>query len=566
MTPLDPTVSPAPPPRPHRARRWALRLTTLAAAVCVVAGLASCGSPRQENKPAADGKVDVLPPGTFRKWPKPDLALLLTGSMHGYLGPCGCSEPQKGGVERRYNFVQILKQMGWPLVAVELGDVPQREGPVKLPNQQGLIKYRYAMKALQLTGYSAVGVGEYEADLSLFKALGEWALNEETPRVVVSNLKDADTKFPGQTKPWELVKVAGTDFTVGVAGAVGRTVAEKMADKMEHKPAEELFLTSREGLDPVLKEMARANVTFRILLYQGSQTVAYKRDPNFAAEAVECAKAYPQFDVILALSEEDEPSAEPVWVGDAASGKKTLVAALGHKGKYVGVVGVNRTGKAERPFDLRYQLVEMSPFFATPKEEEARQPIVKLMDDYTRELRDGKYLQRYGQMRHPLQVAVKDVEPKYVGSAKCKACHKSAYKIWENTPHSHAYQTLVENKNKHPKNREYDPECIVCHTVGFGYLSGFADAEKTPHLENVGCESCHGPGSEHVKDGGNDEKWQALMNPWHAPDKETDEAKAKRHERIETFCQSCHDIDNDVTWKDNALPRKWKVIAHPTVP
>jgi hypothetical protein len=527
-----------------------------------VAGLASCGSPLQKPKPAEEATAGALPPGLFRKWPKPDLVLLLSGSMHGYLGPCGCSHPQFGGLERRYNFVQILKQKGWPLVAVDLGDVPQKEGPVRLPNQQGLIKYRYAMKALQLTGYSAVGIGEYEAELPLFRALGEWALNEETPRVVASNLKDADNKFPGQTKPWEKLKVAGTDLAVGVAGVVGRTVAEKM----NAKDSQAVFLTSREGLDAVLKEMDKAKVDFRILLYQGSQTVAYKRDPNFAAEAVECAKAYPQFDVILALSEEDEPSAEPVWVDHAATGKKTLVAALGHKGKYVGVVGVNRTGNAQRPFDLRYQLVEMSPFFATPEEQEASQPIVKLMEDYTRELRDSKppYLARYGQMRHPLQVAVKDVEPKYVGSDKCKKCHDSAYAVWQKTPHSHAYQTLVDNK-KRPLNRQYDPECIVCHTVGFGYLGGFTDADKTPHLENVGCESCHGPGSEHVKHP-NDEKWQALMNSWHAPEKETAEARAKRHNNIDRFCQSCHDIDNDVTWKDNALERKWKVIAHPTVP
>ena len=31
------------------------------------------------------------------------VALLLSGESHGYLQPCGCSEPQKGGLARRYN-------------------------------------------------------------------------------------------------------------------------------------------------------------------------------------------------------------------------------------------------------------------------------------------------------------------------------------------------------------------------------------------------------------------------------------------------------------------------------
>src|SRR5262249_11495751 len=103
------------------------------------------------------------------------------------------------------------------------------------------------------------------------------------------------------------------------------------------------------------------------------------------------------------------------------------------------------------------------------------------------------------------------------------------------------------------------------HTVGFGYKGGFADADRTPHLENVGCESCHGPGSEHAAHPNNKE-WQALMNAWKAPDEETPQAKEKRHDRVEQFCQTCHDTENDVTWKDNAFPRKWKKIAHPTIP
>src|SRR6185312_9998287 len=99
--------------------------------------------------------------------------------------------------------------------------------------------------------------------------------------------------------------------------------------------------------------------------------------------------------------------------------------------------------------------------------------------------------------------------------------------------HSHAYQTLVDAK--HPSLRQYDGECIVCHTVGFGYKSGFTDAIKTPHLENVGCESCHGPGSLHAKNP-NDLEWQARMNqPWRGA-REKGNEKAKNL-AIDKFCQ-----------------------------
>ena len=43
------------------------------------------------------------------------------------------------------------------------------------------------------------------------------------------------------------------------------------------------------------------------------------------------------------------------------------------------------------------------------------------------------------------------------------------------------------------------PECVICHVVGMEYEGGYISEEKTGHLKDVGCENCHGPGSEHVK-------------------------------------------------------------------
>jgi len=105
------------------------------------------------------------------------------------------------------------------------------------------------------------------------------------------------------------------------------------------------------------------------------------------------------------------------------------------------------------------------------------------------------YLARFGQMKHAFEVAVVGSQPTYAGTEACKRCHDTAYTAWKASKHSHAYQTLVDAK--WPSNRQYDAECIVCHTVGFGYKTGFKDAEKASFLKNVGCESCHGPGKAH---------------------------------------------------------------------
>jgi hypothetical protein len=114
-------------------------------------------------------------PADLERWDRPDLTLLITGQQHGYLLPCGCSRPQVGGLERRYNFFQALSSRGWKTLPVDLGDISQMAGPVNLSNMQGLMKYRYSMQALKMLGYAAVGLGEYEGALPFFKALGEYA-------------------------------------------------------------------------------------------------------------------------------------------------------------------------------------------------------------------------------------------------------------------------------------------------------------------------------------------------------------------------------------------------------
>jgi hypothetical protein len=180
---------------------------------------------------------------------------------------------------------------------------------------------------------------------------------------------------------------------------------------------------------------------------------------------------------------------------------------------------------------------------------------------------------------HPVQQAFKGVKPKYVGSKRCQDCHPSAFQVWEKSPHSHAYETLV--KAKDPSLRQFDPECVACHVVGFGKTGGFTGPDDTSRLKNVGCESCHGPCSEHVKAPG-DTKWYPHINPLRAGDEErnlaakkskgklTNQESARLNEMnvqrlrgMDRFCQSCHDIDNDVHWK---FDKRWPEIIHMTPP
>ncbi len=82
----------------------------------------------------------------------------------------------------------------------------------------------------------------------------------------------------------------------------------------------------------------------------------------------------------------------------------------------------------------------------------------------------------------------------YLGAARCAECHQPYEESWKRTRHAGAFNSLVT------AGKSNDPECIACHTVGFGEKGGFFTLETTPELANVQCEECHGLDREHVED------------------------------------------------------------------
>ena len=161
----------------------------------------------------------------------------------------------------------------------------------------------------------------------------------------------------------------------------------------------------------------------------------------------------------------------------------------------------------------------------------------------------------------------------YVGSNRCKPCHNKAemgaqYAQWESTDHAKAYETLLTDESKAIAQKmgletapEKSPECLRCHVTGLGTPSGYkldipADDVRAKrandNLAAVGCESCHGPGSEYkskkIKDaiaaGEITKASVGLMNP-----------------TVET-CTACHNEDSP-TYKPFTWDEKYPAISHP---
>ena len=91
--------------------------------------------------------------------------------------------------------------------------------------------------------------------------------------------------------------------------------------------------------------------------------------------------------------------------------------------------------------------------------------------------------------------------------------------------------------NPHPmitlevKNEAKNANCQRCHTTGFAQPTGFPTGGKT-HQE-VGCESCHGPGKRHVDDQGKTPGTILAL---------TDKCDSCA---IALICGTCHDDAND---------------------
>jgi hypothetical protein len=89
------------------------------------------------------------------------------------------------------------------------------------------------------------------------------------------------------------------------------------------------------------------------------------------------------------------------------------------------------------------------------------------------------------------------VKHTYVGNDKCKMCHRGEakgfiYENWSKTKHAQSMTVLDAEKGE-----TKDPKCLKCHVTGFGDTTAYTLDNPREEFANVGCEACHGPGSDY---------------------------------------------------------------------
>ena len=227
-----------------------------------------------------------------------------------------------------------------------------------------------------------------------------------------------------------------------------------------------------------------------------------------SSEAAELLARYPFFNLVVCAHNGDEPGLT------RTIGNTTLVSA-GTNGKYIGEVKPVTANSAQKPI---VQYTALGP---------------KYKDDTRVQGLHRAYLDRLAaeNLIHDVNRRATDSGDAYAGSDACKPCHEKAYQKWRNSNHAHATRTLAA------RHEDRDPECLVCHTVGFDRESGYDGVRTVPDLGDVGCESCHGAAQGHVK------------NP------------ANRHMPpvTENACRACHVLEHSPSFSHEAY---WRKIAH----
>ena len=378
----------------------------------------------------------------------PNLTLLISGEELGYLEPCGCAEGQLGGFSRRDSVIQQLVVKGKTLVPVANGDL------IDDASRQSELKAEIGFAGLKEMGYVAYNVGERDLLLGI-ERLKYLQGASEIP-FLSANL------FHGENRVFQpfvihTANLHGNQIQVAIIGVLSQSFEVQVENAEVGLRLEDPVVV----LGELVEELDQAADCIVLLAHAD------------LAESEGLASAFPQIDVVVSGHEIEELHEDPVFV------ENTVLLNTGTKGKAFGQLDI-RWDNDRTVTDYDFQAVSLS----------------ERLPDSPRMI---ELLTLYQQMLTAENLSV-DLEREppatggmYVGSASCKGCHAEIYAIWKKSKHAHAYQTLVSHGHA------ADPECLTCHTVGFGFQTGFVNIETTPNLPDVGCENCHGVGGNHVK-------------------------------------------------------------------
>lgn len=487
-----------------------------AVALLVSTGLGASCSRDLRDEPASAATLRTA------DLPAPQARLVVATDLHGYLEPCGCSTDMLGGIDRLAAKLRSMADDGTPTLFVTAGDLlfdgldhgvtPEQARAQETWRAETLVAI---LNRLDLAA-SAPGPLDFSYGASTLRRL---AADASFPLLAAGSSLDLEEDPLGAT----VMRRVGP-YQVGLVGVADlRTTDGRAPDGV--RPAADLVETTRQAVARLRSEGADV-------------VVALARTDRRTGRRV--ARTVDGLDFLVQGGLDDAEAPPPSTAGG------TVIVQAGHQGHGFVHLDLWRRGEGpwtdvglwrrevererlrtrERelranlarwqregehdPADLQAQRArlarleaEAEALAAAPAADRGnvftaayvplpltapRDPeIDALVNAYDRRVNEHNRVALAGLRPEPAGEGA----PSYVGSAACAACHGPAHAQWTGTPHAHAYATLeTQHKN-------FNLACVGCHVTG--YLEpGGSTVTHVDGLVNVGCESCHGPGSAHV--------------------------------------------------------------------
>ena len=420
-----------------------------------------------------------------------DLPIYFTCDTRGRLEPCGCFTGQYGGLTRLKSVLDGEAPAG--AVRVDVGDaIGGRE-------DYELIQYRYLLRAFAAMKYDALNIGHREAQLSAAQ-LRELGAASPVP-ILSANLLDKATRKP----IFEACRiVVRSGYRVALMGVVDpRGLGDNLGAGLE---VEDMEVTlARE----VAKVRPKADLIV-LLAFTDEETLA------------RLAEQFYEIEVILG-GNVSQPAQE------LKRHNRSLIYFVTNESRALGLLQVRlRRGAGLQAVANEIRLLRDN----IPQDPALSQMALAYRDEV-----------RHTRLRvdEPANAAAESipgvrVAAGYVGSGRCVQCHKTAGEVWAKSGHARAFATLLQRK------ADADPKCIGCHTIGFGAPSGYRRQFGRDKLIDVGCESCHGPGTLHVQQREGDKTINFTFRPLEAGD-----------------CKKCHygEFSRPFYWHEF-----WPLIKH----
>ncbi len=451
---------------------------------------------------------------------KPSFRLLLSGHLDGKLEPCGCASAQSGGLDRRAFWLKA-HQPEFDL-ALEGGNYIHEANPLEQE------KFMTTLMVLGATlHYPVLPLGARDLSMGIQDLLD---FHEAFGPPFLAS--DVYKKIKGGKVKGELQPLFGKSYRI-VKNPKARVLVLSIAGKDGWKIPDDLrVLPAQEAVKKALK--AAKKESFDLVLcfvHSGGGDAATK-----------LAKEVEGVDLVISVDGSHEPKTE-LRSFPKEGGRKTFVLFPGSEGRSLLKVDLAQRPKGWEVLRLhKIQVPALQPKIPGTLPPGTDPETHRLLKQLKVQISKSDLLEKMAERKEPKGGS-------YVGNAACGQCHAEAVSTWKKSHHAKAFATLLRRaKEEKVWSPARHPDCVVCHSVGYGERSGFRSEAQTPGLMGVGCEACHGPSSKHVAFW---KKWKGKKVPL--------AKRVQTPKRARVACYTCHTFEQSPGFDFEA---RWKKIQH----